>query len=81
MSAVATRARHARRTTIRVTSAHAEARPAAKALTMVASFLRDLMKNAEQLTSLERWRAILRRAFKAFLDPAFAHPPPRFVPP
>jgi hypothetical protein len=80
MSAVATRARHARRTTIRVTSAHAESRPAAKALTMVASFLRDLMKNAEQLTSLERWRAILRRAFKAFLDPTFAHPPPRFVP-
>ena len=59
MSAVATRARHARRTTIRVASAHAQARPAAKALAMVAGFLRELVKNAEQLTSAEKWRAIL----------------------
>jgi hypothetical protein len=79
MSAVATRARHARRTTIRVASAHAEARPAAKALAMVAGFLRELVKGAEQLTSAEKWRAILRRAFKAFLDPTLVHPPPRFL--
>ena len=56
MSAVATRARQARRTTIRVTSAHAEARNAAKALAMVADFMRDLKKTAEQLTGAERWR-------------------------
>jgi hypothetical protein len=79
MSAVATRARHARRTTIRVASAHAQARPAAKALAMVAGFLRELVKGAEQLTSAEKWRAILRRAFKAFLDPTRVHPPPRFL--
>ena len=76
---MATRARHARRTTIRVASAHAEARPAAKALAMVAGFLRELVRNAEQLTSAEKWRAILRRAFKAFLDPTLVHPPPRFL--
>ena len=46
---------------------------------MVAGFLRELVKNAEQLTNAERWRAILRRAFKAFLEPTLARPPPRFV--
>ena len=46
---------------------------------MAAGFLRELVRNAEQLTSAEKWRAILRRAFKAFLDPTRVHPPPRFL--
>jgi hypothetical protein len=81
MSAVATRSRHARRTTLRVASSHADARPAAKALAMVARFLRELAKNAEQLTRLEKWRAILARAFKTFLERSLAHPPPRLAAP
>jgi hypothetical protein len=79
MAAVATRSRHARRTTLRVASSHADARPAAKALAMVAGFLRELAKNAEQLTRVEKWRAILVRAFKAFLERSLAHPPPRLA--
>jgi hypothetical protein len=50
LTAIATRTRHARQTTIRVTSAHARAEPAALALAAVAAFLRGLASNAEQLT-------------------------------
>src|SRR5208283_4740500 len=63
-----TRTRHARQTTIRVTSSHAKTEPAAQALAAVAAFLRGLAKNAEQLTRLQTWRAILSRAFQAFLN-------------
>ena len=49
LSAIATRTRHARQTTIRITSSHAKAKPAAGALAAVASFLRGLAQNAEQL--------------------------------
>jgi hypothetical protein len=77
LTAIATRTRHARRTTIRVTSSHARAEPAARALAAVAEFLRGLAKNAEQLTSLQKWRAILSCAFQAFLDGRFLHTPPR----
>jgi len=80
LSAIATRTRHARQTTITVTSSHAKALPAAKALAAVAAFLRDLVKNAEQLTSLQKWRAILSRAFQAFLKGRQLRPPPRLAP-
>ena len=49
LSAIATRTRHARQTTIRVTSSHAKAKPAAGALAAAAGFLRGLAKSAEQL--------------------------------
>jgi hypothetical protein len=80
LSAIATRARHARQTTIRVTSSHAKAEPAARALAAVAAFLRSLARNAEQLTRLETWRAILSRAFQAFLNGRLLHAPPRLAP-
>ena len=80
LSAIATRTRHARQTTIRVTSSHAMAKPAAKALMAVAAFLRGLAKNAEQLTRLQTWRAILSRAFQAFLNGRLLRPPPRLAP-
>ena len=80
LAAIAPRTRHARQTTIRVTSSHAKALPAAKALAAVAAFLRQLAKNAEQLTSLQIWRAILARAFKAFLEPRVLQTPPRPAP-
>ena len=72
LTAIATRTRHARQTTIRVTSSHAMAKPAAQALAAVAAFLRGLAKNAEQFTRRETWRAILSRAFQAFPQ----RPPP-----
>ena len=80
LSAIATRTRHARQTTIRVTSSHAKAQPAARALAAVAAFLRGLARNAEQLTRLETWRAILSRAFQAFLNGRPLRPPPRLAP-
>ena len=80
LSAIATRTRHARQTTIRVTSSHAKAKPAAKALAAVAAFLRSLAKNAEQLTRLQKWRAILSRAFQAFLNGRLLRAPPRLAP-
>ena len=79
LSAIATRTRHARQTTIRVTSSHARAKPAAKALAAVAEFLRGLAENAEQLTRLQKWRAILSRAFQAFLRGRVLRPPPRLA--
>jgi len=66
LHAIATRVRHARQTTIAVASSHARAVPAAKAFRAVAIFLRELAKNAEQLTGLQRWRRILTRAFPSF---------------
>ena len=80
LSAIATRTRHARQTTIRVTSSHARAKPAARALAAVALFLRGLAQNAEQLTRLQKWRAILSRAFRAFLNGRPIRPPPRLAP-
>jgi transposase-like protein len=52
----------------------------AKALHAVASFLRDFTKNAEQLTTLQRWRAILSKAFKVFLNECPLRLPPRLAP-
>ena len=80
LTAIATRTRHARQTTIRVTSSHAKAKPAAKALAAVAAFLRGLAQNAEQLTRLQKWRAILSRAFQAFLKGRLLRAPPRLAP-
>src|ERR1019366_2795292 len=48
-----THVRHARQPTIAIASSHAKSIPVAKALHAVASFLRSLSKNAEQLTSLQ----------------------------
>ena len=67
MNAIAERVRHARQTTIRIANTHARSGPAADGLRAVAGFLRGLVKNAEQLTDAQRWRAILARAFKVFL--------------
>jgi hypothetical protein len=80
LSAIATRTRHARQTTIRITSSHAKAKPAARALAAVAIFLRGLAQNAEQLARLQKWRVILSRAFRAFLNGRLIRPPPRLAP-
>ena len=80
LSAIATRTRHARQTTIRVTSSHAEAKPAARALAAVAEFLRRLTENAEQLTQPQKWRAILSRAFQALLNGRLLRAPPLLAP-
>ncbi len=78
--AIATRARHARQTTIAIASSHAQSVPAAEALRAVAAFLRALVKTAEQLTNLQRWSAIRATAFQVFLDGRPLRLPPRLAP-
>ena len=80
LSAIAVRTRHARQTTIRVTSSHAKAKPIARALEAVVVFLRGLTESAEQLTRPQTWRVILSRAFQAFLNGRLIRPPPRLAP-
>src|SRR5271165_32111 len=79
LHAIAERVRHARATTLKIASTHARAVPAAKALRAVALFLRGLAKNAEQLTNLQRWREILARAFRVFLNSRPLRLPPRLA--
>jgi len=50
------------------------------ALAAVAGFLRGLAQNAKPLTRLQKWRAILSRAFTAFLNGRLIRPPPRLAP-
>jgi hypothetical protein len=80
LHAIAERVRHARQTTIKIASTHARSIPAAEALRAVAMFLRSLVRTAEQLTDLQRWREILARAFKAFLNGRPLRVPPRLKP-
>ena len=80
LAAIGTRVRHARQTVLKVASSHAKAIPAAKALRAVALFLRALGKNAEQLTRLQIWRAILARAFQTFLQGRPLRPPLSLAP-
>ncbi|HZZ60515.1 MAG TPA: hypothetical protein VFE63_04995 [Roseiarcus sp.] len=60
-----------------MTSSHAKAKPAARALAGAAAFLQGLVRTAEQLTRLQKWRAILSRAF---LNGRLLRAPPRFAP-
>jgi len=80
LSAIATRARRARQTMVRVKSSHAKARPAARALETVAKFLRGLAESAERLARPQTWRAILSRAFQVFLNGRLIRPSPRLMP-
>ena len=80
LHAIAERVRHARQTTIKIASTHAQAAPAAQALRAVASFLRGLVRNAEQLTDPQRWREILSRAFRTFLNGRPLRAPARLKP-
>ena len=54
--------------------------PDARALAAAAGFLRGLAKSAEQLTRPQKWRAILSRAFQAFLNGRPLRAPPWLAP-
>jgi hypothetical protein len=79
MHAIAARIRHAGQTTIRVASHHAKARWAATALAEVATFLRSVVANAEQLTRQQIWYRILSHALRKYLKGRQLRPPPRLV--
>ena len=81
LSAIAERTRHARQTTLRVASSHAKAGWAANVLASIASFLRELMQSAEQLTAGQRWRRILAHAVRGILDGRQLKRPARLMAP
>lgn len=67
LSAIAARSRHARQTTLKVSSPHAKAGWAVSVLSGIARFLRGLIQSAEQLTAEQRWRQILSHAMRGVL--------------
>jgi hypothetical protein len=81
LSAIAETTRHARQTTLRVSSSHAKAGWAANVLSSIARFLRELTQNAEQLTASQRWHRILSRAVQSWLGGRLLRAPPRLMAP
>jgi hypothetical protein len=81
LSAIAARTRHARQTTLTVSSSHARANWAANALADIAAFLRKLAQSAEQLTTDERWRRILSHAVRGILQGRQLRLPQRLMAP
>ena len=79
LASIAERVRHARQTTLKVTSTHGMAHWARAALERVAGFLRRLVEAAEQLNVAARWSKILSEAFRAFLKGRQIRPPPRLT--
>lgn len=79
--AIAAKTRHAGQTTLTIASSHAKARWSARMLTAVATFLRKLVENAEQLTGEQKWYRILSHAFRKYLRGRQLHPPPRLAAP
>jgi Transposase DDE domain group 1 len=81
LSAIAETTRHARQTTLRVSSSHAKAGWASKVLSSIARFLRELTHNAERLTAAQRWHRILSRAVRSWLGGRLLRAPPRLMAP
>lgn len=80
LHAVAQQRRHGRQTRITVSSMHARARAAARALRAIAAFFAGLKRTAEQLTALERWCRILSRALIKYLKGRVLKPPGHLLP-
>ena len=64
---VATQTRHGGQTRLTITSTHAKRSAIQAILTNLAAFLATLKSTAEQLTDVQRLRAILTRAFAKFI--------------
>jgi hypothetical protein len=81
LAGIGERVRHARQTTVRVTSSHGRAGWARRVLGGVAKFLSELMGSAEQLTVEQRWFRILSHALRSWLKGRQLHPPARLMAP
>jgi hypothetical protein len=79
LPAIAETTRHARQTTLRLSSSHAKARWAANLLSSIARFLRELTHHAEQSTASQRWHRILSRAVQSWLGGRMLRAPPRLM--
>jgi hypothetical protein len=80
MDGVARATRHAGRTTLSITSSHAEHPGVRQAFAEVANFLAELRQTAPQLTEIERWCRILARALSPYLFGRTPKPPPNLLP-
>jgi len=80
LHAVARQSRHAGQTRLTVSSMHAKAGAATRALRRIATFFTDLKRTAEQLSALERWCRILSRALVKYLKGRVLKPPDGLLP-
>ena len=80
LHAVAKQSRHGGQTRITVSSMHARAGAAARALRAIAAFFAGLKQSAEQLTAIERWCRILSRALIKYLKGRVLKPPGHLLP-
>ena len=78
LTAVARQTRHAGQVTLTVCSTHGAQHRARRAYVRIAGFLGQLRKNAEQLSSLQRWYRILSEALRHYLHGRQLQPPPCF---
>jgi len=77
MQAVAKQTSHGRQKHITISSMHAKADAACRALRSITAFFKTLMTSAEQLPSIERWYRILSRAMVKYLKGRQLKPPNR----
>lgn len=67
LNGVARQTTHSNQATLTITSMHAQAPAVRRALEAVSTFLQRIRRTAEQFTSAERWRAVLRFIFRDWL--------------
>ena len=68
LSGVGRQTTHSHQTTLTITSAHAQAPAVRRALDAVSTFLQRVRQTAEQFSSSERWRAVLRFIYRDWLS-------------
>jgi len=79
LQAVAKQTSHGRQKRIIISSMHAKAATACRALRSVTAFFKTLMTTAEQLPPIERWYRILSRAMVKYLKGRQLKPPNRLT--
>jgi hypothetical protein len=77
LQAVAKQTSHGRQKHITISSMHAKAGAACRALRSITAFFKTLMTSAEQLPPIERWYRILSRAMVKYLKGRQLKPPNR----
>ena len=70
LNGVARQTTHSNQATLTITSMHAQAPAIRRALEAVSTFLQRVRQIAEQFTSAQRWRAVLRFIFRDWLQPS-----------
>jgi hypothetical protein len=81
LNGVARQTTHANQATLTITSMHAHAPAVRQALETVSAFLQRVRQTAEQFTSPQRWRAVLRFIFRDWLyNPGDSRPEIAFLP-